>query len=212
MAAIMEGSTFPKIPEKTRLNNREAEIVTMLADIRRESAELKKFTLALSQEDGNLEGDEKLLSEIKKESDGVNVISRSEAEKQLLEYGENYLGDAEVFKDSAPSHSAYLVGYIAKLKQLGELPFQSELEKSKRLTKQKSQQDIQLSDLLPHAQILGIARGQVGKESLPPLEVLAKMTDQNKKLARDIALVLSEKDREHFLSLMPEKSGRILPY
>ena len=204
----MEGATFPKTPEKTRPISKETEIVAMLADIRRESAELKKFTLALSEESGNLEGSEKLLSEIKRESDGVNVVSRDDAEKQLRECAESYLNDAEIFQDSAPSHSAYLIGNIAKLKQLSEQPFQSELEKSKRLTKQNGQQDIQLSDLLPHAQILGIARRQVGKEVLPSVEVLAKLAGENKSLARDIALVLNEKDREHFLSLIPEEKQK----
>ena len=202
----MEGLTPPKTPDKIR-SSKEAEIISSLADIRRESAELKRFTLALSQE-GDSERNDKLLSEIKRESDGINILPAEEAEKQLAEYEENYTSDAEIFRESAPSHSAYLVGYIAKLKQLSEKPFQPELEKSKRLTKQKNQQDIQLSDLLPHAQILGIARRQIEKEVPPPLEVLAKLALENKSLVRDIGLVLDEKDREHFLSLIPEEQQR----
>lgn len=204
----MEGLTFLQTPDKIRSNSKETEVITLLADIRRESTELKKFTLALSQEDDNSEVNKKLLSEIKRESDGVNVFSQEEAGKQLLEHEKSYLEDTETFQESAPSHSAYLVGYIAKLKQLRKLPFQSELEKSKRLTKQKDERDVQLSDLLPHAQILGIARRQVGKEILPPVEVLAKLVVENKSLARDIALVLNEKDREHFLSLIPEEKRK----
>src|SRR3989344_5488594 len=202
----MEGVTLPKTPDKIR-SSKEAEIISSLADIRRESAELKRFTLALSQE-GDLESNNKLLSEIKRESDGINILPAEEAEKQLAEYEENYTSDAEIFRESAPSHSAYLVGYIAKLKQLSEKPFQPELEKSKRLTKQKNQQDIQLSDLLPHAQILGIARRQVEKEVLPPLEVLAKLATENKTLARDIGLVLDENHKEQFLLLIPEEKRK----
>lgn len=205
----MEGNNFLKTPDKRAKNSTETEVITLLADIRRESAELKKFTLALSvQESGNVEGNEKLLSEIKKESDGVTLISRDEAEKQLLKYEGKYLSDADIFKDSAPSHSAYLIGYIAKLKQILEKPFQSELEKSKQLTKQNDNDNIQLSDLLPHAQILGIAKRQVEKESLPSVEVLAKLTEENKSLARDIGLTLNEQDREHFLSLIPEEKRK----
>ena len=202
----MEGVTLPKTPDKIR-SSKEAEIISSLADIRRESAELKRFTLALSQE-GDLESNDKLLSEIKRESDGMNIMSPEEAEKQLRENEENYMSDAEIFQESAPSHSAYLVGLIAKLKQLSEKHFQPELEKSKRLTKQKNQQDIQLSDLLPHAQILGIARRQVEKEVLPPLEVLAKLATENKILARNIGLVLDENHREQFLSLIPEEKRK----
>ncbi|MCC7004496.1 hypothetical protein IT397_01075, partial [Candidatus Nomurabacteria bacterium] len=204
----MENPTFPRTPDKITQNSKEIEVVSLLADIRRESAELKKFTLALSQETGNTEENEKLLSEIKKESDGLNVISREEAEKQLSEYEQKYLSDVDIFKESAPSHSAYLVGYIAKLKQILEQPFQSELEKSKKFTKQKGQENIQLSDLLPHAQILGIAKRQVEKESLPPIETLAKLTGENQALAKDVGLVLNEKDREHFLSLVPEEKRK----
>ena len=208
MTTIMEGVIFSQTPDKIRPNSKETEVVTLLADIRRESAELKKFTLALSQEGGNLEGNEKLLSEMKKESNGVNVFSQEEAERQLLEHEKSYLEAAKTFQESAPSHSAYLVGYIAKLKQLSERPYQSELEKSKRLTKQKDERDVQLSDLLPHAQILGIARRQVEKETLPPVEVLAKLVVENKSIARDVGLVLNEKDREFFLSLIPEEKRK----
>src|SRR3989338_4221101 len=132
----MEGLTLPKTPDKIR-SSKEAEIISSLADIRRESAELKRFTLALSQE-GDLESNDKLLSEIKRESDGMNIMSPEEAEKQLRENEENYMSDAEIFQESAPSHSAYLVGLIAKLKQLSEKHFQPELEQSKRLKTQKN--------------------------------------------------------------------------
>ena len=70
MTTIMEGVIFSQTPDKIRPNSKETEVVTLLADIRRESAELKKFTLALSQEGGNLEGNEKLLSEMKKRVTG----------------------------------------------------------------------------------------------------------------------------------------------
>src|SRR3989344_8316165 len=196
----MEGLTPQKTPDKIR-SSKEAEFIASLADITRESAELKRFTLALSQE-GDSERNDKLLSEIKRESDAMNILPPEKAERQLLQHEENYMSDAEVFRESAPSHSAYLVGYIAKLKQLSEKPFQPELEKSKRLTKQKNQQDIQLSDLLPHAQILGIARRQIEKEVPPPLEVLAKLALENKTLARDIGLVLDENHKEQFLLLI----------
>jgi hypothetical protein len=204
----MEKSTFFKTPDKPTTNSPETDIVSLLADIRRESAELKKFTLVLSKENNEHSENEKLLEEIKRESDGVNILSQEEAEKQLAECEKNYLDDAEVFKDSMPSHSAYLIGYIAKLKQLSEKPFKLELEKSKKLTKQEDQEDIQLSDLLSHAQILGIAKRQVGKETLPSIEILAKLAGENKNMAREIGLVLNEKDREDFLSLIPEEKRK----
>ena len=204
----MEGSIFLKTLDNIEPHNKEKEVITLLANIRRESAELKKSTLALSQEGGNSELNKKLLSEINRESDGINVLSRDDAEKQLRECEEGYLKDVEIFQDSAPSHSAYLIGNIAKLKQLSEQPFQSELEESKHLMRQKEQQGIQLSDLLPHAQILGIARRQIGKEVLPPVETLAKLASENKSLVRDIGLVLDEKDREQFMSLVPEEKQR----
>lgn len=206
----MEGKFFLKKPEKVKTDNKEAEVVSLLADIRRESAELKKFTLALSEESENTPRNKELLSEVKRESDGVNILSKEEAEKQLLEDEKSYLEDAETFKDFAPSHSAYLLSYIAKLKQLSEKPFQSELEKSKHLTKQKNSENIQLSDLLPDAQILGITRREIGKESLPSVETLAKLALENENLARDIGLVLNEKDREQFLSLIPEEKRRAI--
>ena len=200
----MEGNTFLKTPENIRPYRKETEIVNLLADIRRESASLKKFTLALSQESGNTEGNEKLLTKIKQESDGLNVVSKNEAEKQLRACEKDDLDNAETFQDANPSYSAYLIGGIAKLKQLSEKPFESELEKSKRLIKQKGSEDIQLSDLLPQAQILGIIKRKIGKESLPPIEVLAKLAVENKNLVRDIGLVLTEENHEHFLSLIQE--------
>src|SRR3989338_5766230 len=107
---IMEGLTLPGNPDRIKPNSKETEVITLLADIRRESAELKKFTLALSAESGNLEGNQALLSEIKQESDGVNIVSREEAEQKLFKLEKTYLDDAEMFQESTPSHSAYLVG------------------------------------------------------------------------------------------------------
>ncbi len=204
----MERLTLPGNPDRIKPNSKETEVITLFADIRRESAELKKFTLTLATESGDLEQNQELISEIKQESDGVNILSREEAEQRLLKVEKTYLDDAEIFQESTPSHSAYLIGYIAKLKQLAGKPFQAELEKSKHLTKQRRGVVVQLSDLLPHAQILGITRRQVEKEVLPPVEVLARLAAEDKKLARDIGLVLSEKDREHFLTLIPEEKRK----
>lgn len=205
----MENWNFSNESKKTVLNNKEIETVSLLADIRREFASLKHFTLTLSaQENGSPEENKDLFSEIKRESDGGDVISREEAEKQLLKYENKYLSDVETFHESAPSHSAYLIGYIAKLKQFSEKPFQEELEKAKRFTKQKNQEDITLSDLLSHAQILGIAKRQVEKEELPSIEVLAKIATENENSVRDIGLILDEKNREQFLSLIPEEKRK----
>lgn len=205
----METWSFSNEPKKTTLNSKEIETISLLAEIRRESADLKHYSLMLSQEeDGSSEENKKILEEIKNESDGINTISQKEAEKQLLKCENKYLSDVEVFQESAPSHSAYLAGYIAKLKQIRELPFQSELEKSKQLIKQRNGDEIKLSDLLPQAQILGITKRQVKEEPLPSIESLIKLTENNKTLLRDISLVLNEKERETFLSLLPTLKQR----
>ncbi len=87
----MERLTLPGNPDRIKPNSKETEVITLFADIRRESAELKKFTLTLATESGDLEQNQELISEIKQESDGVNILSREEAEQRLLKVEKNYL-------------------------------------------------------------------------------------------------------------------------
>ncbi|MGY4884186.1 MAG: hypothetical protein ACP5NZ_01250 [Nanobdellota archaeon] len=205
----MENWNLSNESKKTALNDKEIEIVSLFAAIRRESSALKHYALVLSQEENSdLEENKKILEKIKKESDGINTFSQKEAEDELSKYENKYLSDVELFQELDPNHSAYLLGYIAKLKQFSGKPFQEELEKTKKLTKQKNQEDITLSNLLAHAQILGIEKRQVAEEELPSIEVLAKIATENENSVRDIGLVLNEKNREQFLSLIPEEKRK----
>jgi len=203
----MDGKFRIKTQENAGIKSKEAEIVGLFAYIRRESAKLKKLSLVLAK-DYNSSTENQKLSEIKKEIDGINIITKEVAINELKEKEQEYIYNSEIFEEANPGYSSYIIGLIAKLKQLSEQPFEVELKEAKKIAENIDQNNLNLDCLLSHAQILGITKRQIGKEALPPIETLAKMAVENKNLVRDIGLVLDEKDREHFLSLIPEEKRK----
>lgn len=192
--------------DKQRISN--PDLVASLANIRRRSADLKRFSLLLSEEENQDESNQYIKSEIRRESEGIADLSVEEAKKELEDKLEEYIDKIELFKDADPGYVAYLLGQVSKLKQLADQPFQDELQEAISLSEKKNPEDIQLSDLLSNAIILGIEKRQIGKESAPSVEVLAELAIEDYSRIRDIALVLKEEERQRFFALIPENVRR----
>lgn len=184
----------------------EMEVISTLADLRRRSAELKRMLLDVSSDE---EGEGDLIDRIKKEADGVSDISGEAALEEIRRKESDYRSKALNVAGVAPNYSAYLFGYLAKLKQAAGEPFSQELEEAKKLvTRSEDLLEVNPDDLLAQAEILGVQRRVAKHKQLPGIEQLAKIAASDERKAKEVALVLDENDRETFLALLPKERQR----
>ena len=175
----------------------EAQTTKTLADIRRQSAELKRALSKLAP------AGSPALEAIRREADGSAVISKDQAERELGREEELRML-AETFAAAAPRYAAYLRAYLAKLEQLSGRGFTPDLEAAKKyLSRASGAAPTKPDDLFAHALVLGIARRMATGKGVSGAAELARIMGEDERLLPDIALVLKEDDRSTFLSSLP---------
>lgn len=201
----MESYT-PEKPAETPGVSKERETVAVLAELRRKDTALRLSVLALSQ--GAHESSRKVATEaVQKEASGVWELDTGTAIRELAKDESALREKADVFAAPAPGYAAYLLGRIAKLKQAAGVSFETEYAEASALSAQAGTPR-RPDDLIPPAQLLGIVRRKVAGQGTPTVSEMAKLALADKRALQDIALVLSEHDREAFLTLLPESERK----
>lgn len=172
--------------------------VKEFADIRRQSAELVRAARTFTPR-GMPPPPE--LEDIHQEAEGVMTEGEGYAVREL-EHEQEMRARVETFTAAVPRYAAYLLVHIAKLKQMVNAPFTEDVDGAKKLLARASGAPASVSDLLPHAVILGIARRAAEGKSIKASE-LAHMVQENESLLVDSALVLAEAERTAFFSALP---------
>lgn len=201
----MESYAPEKQPDMPAVPRAE-ESVAVLADLRRKTAELRLALSALPRDEKD-ESQKAALEAVQKESGGEAAVEKEAAVRELSEKESVLKERAGFFTTSAPGYASYLLGRIAKLKQCAGLPFEAEYAKAGELYAGVGMPR-KPDDLLSSAQLLGIAKRKAAGQIAPTIPEMARLALADKKALQDIALVLSEHDRETFLALLPESERK----
>jgi len=207
----MEENNFLKTREKITPNSKEAEFISLLADARRREIEIKKMLINIQGEKSE-STPEKTTDYIENELNGKHTFTKEKAQKELLERETEIKSDADAFSSCTPNHASFLFGYIAKLKQYAGESFQDNLEQATKLVSgyETLSNEATVSDILPQAQIVSINKKILAERKLPSIEKIAELIGSNQNLIPDIALALSEDDRQKVLSLAKEENRQNL--
>lgn len=193
------------------LTDSERTSINIRADLRRRSQGFKVDALNLPMpEEGDVyrENYERTLSLVKREVDGSEKIDREDA-KSYLRQSEATKSKAAVMQEAAPNLSAYLLAIIAKNEQAANYDFFESLDNIKSLrVKSAAIPKLTPSSMLTDAIVIGIQRRSVEGTPMPSMEKIAQEATSDPELLVNYALVLEEKQREHFLSLIPEEAKR----
>lgn len=207
MSEFKKGYIEPKLI-KNQLNAEETELIRGLAFIRKEAQELKIRLLNLGEPNQSEKYNGKYqetLGLVKREAGGAERIDPENAKKILKEEGKDMYTEATMLEEIAPSYSAYLLAYLAKLQIYAGQNFKNTFNEAEIINEKipKSEKIIP-SDMLSDAILLGIRMKQAEKKDLPPLAKIAEDIQNDENLLKNYALVLKESNREDLLRLMPE--------
>ena len=202
---IMEGKFTPKKQEYSAPLGKEFETISLLADLRRREIEVKRMLVNIEAK--KEDAPDQTSAYIEDEINGRHTHPKEKALKELTEEERSLINDGEIFSLCASNYSSFLFGYLAKLKQSSGKPFQDDLDKAKKLASsyEKLPREITVSDILPQAQIVSINKKMLTERELPSIEKIASLVQSNPLAVREVALALSENDRQKVLSLIKEE-------
>lgn len=195
---------------KIDLSDDERNIITMRADLRKRSLELKTSVSELNPPEGELLNQRftKNLELVYQEAEGSNLINADTAQ-EILENSEKTYQDIAIMKDIAPNMCALKLALLAKAKQTSGGDFQQDLEYAKQFSDLWGHgRKNQPADFLPDAITLGVQRRSAANIEMPPMDKIAQTAINNPEFLQSYALVLDESKREEFLSYIPEDKRR----
>ena len=184
----------------------EEQIISMFAAFRRRNVELRANMTKLEKPSDPL-----LAEKFDVEADqinqelGGNVVDSEESADKLAGESEGMRKKAETFLASAPILSALIYAKLAKMELSQNIDFGDSLHKAEQaIDLSKDLQKSSPKTFLPEAMIIGIIKRTLFNKEMPSLENMARLATENPKVISDIALALTEDQREDFLNLLPQ--------
>ncbi len=188
------------------LSTDERQILLLKAGLRRQSAELRVGLSQLHKPGDSALGEKfnRELSSVQAEIDVV-PIKPEEAREKLAKDRENLTAKAETCWVAAPNLVALIYANLAKLEMAAGQDFKESFSLAQKATKLAGKiPKTTPKAYLPEAIAIGIAKQKLAGKELPSPDMLAKSVADSPDLIGDIALALTEEERQEFLRHVTE--------
>lgn len=184
----------------------EERIIAMFAALRRQSVEFRANMTRL-EKPSDTETAEKFdveINQINQELEG-NTDDAGGASDKLAKENETMQKKAEMFLPTAPNLSALIFANLAKMESATNVDFNGSLHQAEQaIDLAKNLPKSSPKAFLPNAIIIGVIKKGLSNKERPSIESMARLATKNSKTISDIALVLTEDQRNTFLQLLPE--------
>lgn len=194
-----------ELMEAPGLEREEMEFIVSRANLRRRQFEFKKSI----SEMGDMAKDKSfsvILQTVYEEMGGAAPAGLPE---ELIAEASSWRRKAESAAISFPNQAAYLYAKAARAELAGNGEAEEDIVNAREyLSKSKDAVKTNPSHLLPEAAMIGIEKMLSESSPAPSQEEVARASGKNDDLLREYALILSEMEREKFLSLLPGERRR----